>query len=78
MALKCVMELRIADIIHSQDGLMTLSQIASGIDSPSLDIPYLTRIMRLLVCKNIFTEHHHSDSVDDGGETLYGLTEKSK
>ncbi|KAE8075889.1 hypothetical protein FH972_014572 [Carpinus fangiana] len=76
MALKCVVELCIDDIIHSYGGLITLSQIASGIDFPSLDIPYFTRIMRLLVRKNIFTEHHHS--VDDGGKTLYKLTEKSK
>ncbi|KAE8075895.1 hypothetical protein FH972_014578 [Carpinus fangiana] len=64
-ALKCVVELCITDIIHSHDGLITLSQIAYGIDSPSPDIPNLTHIRRLLVRKNIFTEHHHSDSVDD-------------
>ncbi|TXG55202.1 hypothetical protein EZV62_020458 [Acer yangbiense] len=75
MVLKCAVELRIADIIHSHDGApMTLSQIASCIDSPSPDIPYLTRIMRLLVRKNIFTVHHPSD----GGESLYGLTHVSK
>ena len=42
MALKCAVELRIADIIHSHGGPITLCQIASGIiNSPSLDIPYL-------------------------------------
>ncbi|KAE8075890.1 hypothetical protein FH972_014573 [Carpinus fangiana] len=76
MALKCAVEFRIADIIHSYGGPITLRQIADGIDSSSPDIPYLARIMRLLVRKNIFIEHHHS--VDDGEETLYGLTEKSK
>jgi hypothetical protein len=76
MALKCAVELRIADIIHSYGGPITLRQIADGIDSSSPDIPYLARIMRLLVRKNIFIEHHHS--MDDGEETLYGLTEKSK
>ena len=76
MALKCAVELRIADIIHSYGGPITLRQIADGIDSSSPDIPYLARIMRLLVYKNVFNEHHHS--VDDGEETLYGLTEKSK
>ncbi|GMY07738.1 desmethylxanthohumol 6'-O-methyltransferase-like [Fagus crenata] len=49
MALKCAVELRIADIIHSHGGPITLCQIASGIiNSPSLDIPYLARIMRSL------------------------------
>jgi hypothetical protein len=53
MALKCAVELRIADIIRSQIGPITLCQIASGIiNSPSLDIPYLARIMRSLVRKN--------------------------
>ncbi|KAE8075887.1 hypothetical protein FH972_014570 [Carpinus fangiana] len=75
MALKCAVELRIADIIHSHGGPITLRQIASGIDSPSPHIPYLTRIMRLLVRKSIFTENHHPP---DGGETLYGLTQTSR
>jgi hypothetical protein len=76
MALKCAVELRIADIIHSHGSPITLCQIAFGIDSPSPDIPYLARIMRSLVRKNIFTEHHHL--VDGVGETFYGLTEMSK
>ena len=75
MALKCAVELRIADIIHSHGGPITLCQIGSGIiNSPSLDIPYLARIMRSLVRKNILTAHHPSN----GGETLYGLTPASK
>jgi hypothetical protein len=75
MALKCAVELRIADIIHSHGGPISLHQIASGIDSPSPDIPYLTRIMRSLVRKNIFTEHHPLES---GGETIYGLNPASR
>nr|XP_048318613.1 xanthohumol 4-O-methyltransferase-like [Ziziphus jujuba var. spinosa] len=75
MVLKCAVELRIADIIHSQGGPITLKQIASGVtDSPSLNISHLERIMRLLVLKNIFTVHHPSD----GGETLYGPTNLSR
>ena len=73
MALKCAVELRIADIIHSHGGSpITLSQIASCITGSSY--PNLARIMRLLVQKNIFAAHHPSD----GGETLYGLTRSSK
>lgn len=75
MVLKCAVELRIADIIHSHGGPTTLSQIASDIPSSSCpDISYLERIMRLLVLKNIFTAHHPSD----GGETLYDLTHLSR
>jgi hypothetical protein len=74
MALKCAVELHIADIIHSHGSPITLLQIASGIDSSSPDIPYLARIMRLLVRKNIFTEYHPLD----GGETLYELTQTSR
>ena len=74
LALKCAIELRIPDIIHSHGGPITLSQIASSIDSPSPEISYLERIMRLLGRKNIFAAHHPSD----GGEPLYGLTHSSR
>ncbi|XP_050206521.1 xanthohumol 4-O-methyltransferase-like [Mercurialis annua] len=75
MALKCAVELRIPDIIQSHGNPISLSQIASSIiDSPSPNIPYLKRIMRLLVRRKIFSAEQPSD----GGETLYGLTEVSK
>ncbi|KAG4177107.1 hypothetical protein ERO13_A11G293300v2 [Gossypium hirsutum] len=76
MALKCAVELRIADIIHSNGGPLTLSQIAScingGLTSP--DITTLARIMRLLIRRKIFTVHHPSD----GGDLLYDLTHSSR
>ncbi|XP_062008402.1 (R,S)-reticuline 7-O-methyltransferase-like [Rosa rugosa] len=77
MALKSVVELRIPDIIHSHGHALTLSEIASSIDfaSPSPDITCLSRIMRLLVRRNIFTAHHGGG---DSGETLYGLTPSSR
>ncbi|KAF3443876.1 hypothetical protein FNV43_RR13566 [Rhamnella rubrinervis] len=77
MALKCAVDLRIADIIHSHGGgPITLSQIASAIAGSSCpSISYLERIMRLLVHKNIFTAQYHPS---DGGETLYGLTSSSR
>ncbi|KAB1206012.1 (R,S)-reticuline 7-O-methyltransferase [Morella rubra] len=74
MALKCAVELRLADIIHSHNGPIILHQIASGIDSPSPDILYLSRIMRSLVRKKIFSEHCPTD----GGETIYELTHVSR
>ncbi|XP_042974136.1 (R,S)-reticuline 7-O-methyltransferase-like isoform X2 [Carya illinoinensis] len=72
MALRCLLELGIVDIIHSHGGPITLSQIAAGIDSPSLNIDNLARLMRLLVRKDIFTTHHQPS--DCGEITLYGLT----
>lgn len=76
MALNCAVELRIADIIHSHGGRpVTLAQIARSIEgSPSPDLPYLSRVMRLLVRRNIFSVHHLSDS----GDPLYGLTDSSR
>ncbi|XP_052208567.1 (R,S)-reticuline 7-O-methyltransferase-like isoform X2 [Diospyros lotus] len=75
MALKCAVELHIADIIHSYGCPISLSQIAAGIDAPSPDIVSLERIMRFLVRKKIFTA---TPPLVDGGETLYGLTPASK
>ncbi|KAL3754592.1 hypothetical protein ACJRO7_001785 [Eucalyptus globulus] len=76
MALNCAVELRIADIIHSHGSRpVTLAQIARSIEgSPSPDLPYLSRVMRLLVRRNIFSIHHPSDS----GDPLYGLTDSSR
>ncbi|KAL0537118.1 hypothetical protein IC582_026088 [Cucumis melo] len=78
MALKCAVELHLADIINSHGSPISLSQISSSIaasnPSSSPQISYLNRIMRLLVRRNIFAAHHPSD----GGDTLYGLTHSSK
>ncbi|EOX99375.1 hypothetical protein QUC31_014679 [Theobroma cacao] len=75
MALKCAVELRIADIINSHHRPITLAQIASCIDgSASPDITCLARIMRFLIRRKLFIAHHPSD----GGECLYGLTHSSR
>ncbi|XP_004299536.1 PREDICTED: (R,S)-reticuline 7-O-methyltransferase-like [Fragaria vesca subsp. vesca] len=77
MALKSAVELRIPDIINSHCQALSLSDIVSNIDSksPSPDITCLSRIMRLLVRRNIFAAHHDDG---DSGETLYGLTPSSR
>ncbi|XP_021846620.1 desmethylxanthohumol 6'-O-methyltransferase [Spinacia oleracea] len=75
LALRSAVELRIADIIHSHGQPMSLSQIASKLEAPSLDISYLARIMRLLVRKNIFTVDYNQG---EGEEALYGLTNSSR
>lgn len=75
MALKSVVELGIADIIAAApDGHLTLSQLASSIESPTTPDPAcLRRIMRLLIRKGVFTSHNSLD-----GDTLYGLTPSSR
>ncbi|XP_042518770.1 (R,S)-reticuline 7-O-methyltransferase-like [Macadamia integrifolia] len=79
MALKCAVELRIADIINSHGHPITLLEIAASLDSPSPDVDYLARVMRLLVHKRIFTS---SQPIADDGcsskEAVYGLTNSSK
>lgn len=74
MALKCAVDLRVADIVNSHGVPISLSQIAAKIDSPSPNIRNLERIMRLLVRKEIFSAHQRSNSE----ETLYGLTASSR
>lgn len=74
MALKGAVELRIADIIHSHSRPITLSQIASDIGSPSLDLSSLARIMKLLVHMKVF----YADSKSGCEETLYSLNASSK
>ncbi|KAF3444152.1 hypothetical protein FNV43_RR13842 [Rhamnella rubrinervis] len=80
MALRCAVELRIADIIHSHGGPITLSQIVSSFPaddySSSPDITCLARIMRLLIRRNIFTAAAHRSNGED--HALYGLTDSSR
>ncbi|KAL4293012.1 (R,S)-reticuline 7-O-methyltransferase isoform X1 [Arachis ipaensis] len=73
-ALKCAVELRIADIIDRYGKPLSLSKIIDNIeDAPSPDASLLLRIMRVLVRKKIF-----SAAKSDNGEILYGLTRASK
>ncbi|KAK3404649.1 hypothetical protein EUGRSUZ_K00957 [Eucalyptus grandis] len=80
MALKCAVELRVPDIIHSYGGgPVTLAQIASRIPSPSLGTAYLARIMRLLVRENIFSANRcQPDGGHESHEILYSLTPSSR
>lgn len=74
VALKCAVELRIADIIDRYGQPISLSKIVENIeDAPSPDISLLQRVMRVLVRKNIF-----SAAQSETGETLYGITRASK
>ncbi|XP_039030900.1 (R,S)-reticuline 7-O-methyltransferase-like [Hibiscus syriacus] len=52
MALKCVVELGVADTLNSHP--MTLPQIAARIPFPNLDMYRLSRVMRFLSSRNVF------------------------
>lgn len=89
-ALKSAVELRIADIIHSHGKPMSLSQIASNIDSTttsSLNLTNLERLMQVLVWNNIFSINYNDNNnnqstneldQDDIVLPLYGLTPTSR
>ncbi|MCL7041641.1 hypothetical protein MKW94_030611 [Papaver nudicaule] len=77
MALKCAVELGIPDIINSHGGPITVSEIIDSLKttpSSSPDDKNLTRTMRLLVRKGIFTSQFHQES----NQVLYDLTPSSK
>ncbi|KAK9079836.1 hypothetical protein SSX86_001509 [Deinandra increscens subsp. villosa] len=73
VALRCALQLNIADIINSHDGPITLSQIAQGIGSTSLNLNGLSRLMRFLVRKQIFDEVRQAEHE----EPLYSLNQCS-
>ncbi|KAI3505380.1 hypothetical protein L1887_27493 [Cichorium endivia] len=72
MAIRCCVELRIADIISNHNRPITLSEIASCINSPSIDVDGLGRLMRFLVHRKVFDEE------DSEQETVYSLNHCSK
>ncbi|GKD12808.1 desmethylxanthohumol 6'-O-methyltransferase-like protein [Tanacetum coccineum] len=69
VAIRCALELNIADIINNHDGPISLSQIAREIDSPSLNIDGLSRLMIFMVHRQMFDLVHQPDSI----EPLYSL-----
>jgi len=76
LALKCAIELGIADIIHSHGCPISLSEIASDLKSPYLDLTFLSCLMQLLVRGEIFTAVNPEP--DKPNETLYWLTQASR
>ncbi|KAJ9563050.1 hypothetical protein OSB04_008210 [Centaurea solstitialis] len=56
VAIQCALELHIPDIINNHDGPVTLAQIAHGINSPSLNVDGLSRLMAFLVHRQIFDQ----------------------
>ncbi|KAL5720948.1 hypothetical protein ACHQM5_013569 [Ranunculus cassubicifolius] len=72
MALKCAVDLRIADIINSHGCSVTIQQLAAGINSPSPNLISLSRIMRFLVYKDVFTAKDSKEK-----EVVFSLTPAS-
>ncbi|KAI3848998.1 hypothetical protein MKW92_018529 [Papaver armeniacum] len=77
MALKCAIELGIPDIINSHGRPVTMPEIIGSLKTTSsspVNANYLTRVMRLLVHKRLFTSQFHQES----NNIVYGLTRSSK
>ncbi|KAJ9550138.1 hypothetical protein OSB04_014183 [Centaurea solstitialis] len=73
MALRCCVELRIADIISNHGRPATLSEIAASIDSVSINMDGLGRLMKFLVYKNVFDEVLQPEKGKGEGEKAYSL-----
>ncbi|CAL5038909.1 unnamed protein product [Urochloa decumbens] len=70
MAFKCAVELHIPTAIHNLGGSTTLPDLVTALSLPKSKLPFLGRLMRLLVTSGIFA----SDSRNgDGTEAIYRL-----
>jgi len=72
MALKCAVELHIPTAIHNLGGATTLPDLVTALSLPKTKLPFLGRIMRLLVTSGIFA----SDGANGDGaaaEAVYRL-----
>ncbi|XP_042414757.1 trans-resveratrol di-O-methyltransferase-like [Zingiber officinale] len=73
MSLKCAVDLRIPDAIHSHGGAITLPALAVALSVPPSKLPPLRRLMRTLVQTGCFSKRRLSD----GGDETYSLTRLS-
>jgi len=69
MALECVVQLNIPNVIHNFGGSASLPNILSAIPVPEHRRPYLLRLMRFLVVSGIL-----SFDSPTSGEGMYQLT----
>ncbi|KAM0923979.1 hypothetical protein ACQ4PT_005170 [Festuca glaucescens] len=70
MGLRCAVELEIPTAIHHLGGVTSLPDLMSALSLPSGKMPFLARLMRVLVTSGIFAADKDSES----GEELYRLT----
>ncbi|KAK9735447.1 hypothetical protein RND81_04G205900 [Saponaria officinalis] len=78
MALKCAVELDIPDIIHSNSGPISLTQIASKLDVKSPDLRCLSRVMQVLTRKQIFASFNPKPDNLRENDIQYDLTPASR
>ncbi|XP_010690135.2 (R,S)-reticuline 7-O-methyltransferase isoform X2 [Beta vulgaris subsp. vulgaris] len=77
MALKCIVELGVADIINSHGHPISVSQIAAHFGSKSPDLRCLKRVMQVLVRRDFFTTVNANPTEFGEDDTLYWLTPAS-
>ncbi|KAG6474840.1 trans-resveratrol di-O-methyltransferase-like [Zingiber officinale] len=79
MALKCAVELGVADVLHAHGAArpMTLSVLASQLAVPPSRTAALGRVMRLLVHSGIFTRTTASAEEEEEEEEAYALAPAS-
>jgi hypothetical protein len=65
MALKCAVELHIPNAIHNLGGSTSLPNLVTALSLPQTKLPFLRRLMRLLVTSGIFASER-----DAGAETF--------
>ncbi|CAN6194903.1 unnamed protein product [Urochloa humidicola] len=70
MALKCAVELHIPTAIHNLGGSTTLPDLVTALSLPKTKLPFLGRVMRLLVTSGVFAS---DGSNGDGAEAVYRL-----
>ncbi|TVU24706.1 hypothetical protein EJB05_27159, partial [Eragrostis curvula] len=61
MALKCAVELGIPTAIHNLGGATSLPDLISALSLPQAKLPFLRRVMRLLVQSGIFASDSNSE-----------------
>ncbi|KAM0829652.1 hypothetical protein ACQ4PT_066741 [Festuca glaucescens] len=77
MAVKCALDLRLADAIHHHGGAATLPQIVTRVTVHPSKIPCLRRLMRVLTVSGVFSVQQQQDPAA-GAEPLYALTSVSR
>ncbi|RCV37819.1 hypothetical protein SETIT_8G093100v2 [Setaria italica] len=61
MALKCAVELHIPTAIHNLGGATTLPNLVTALSLPQTKLPFLRRLMRLLVTSGIFASERDAE-----------------
>ena len=74
MGLRCAVQLEIPTAIHHLGGVTTLPDLMSALSLPSVKMPFLGRLMRVLVTSGVFAADNDSES----GVELYRLTPLSR